>query len=103
MQRRTIQRVKAQLVDGILVPDVQTVRNMMKVLKDNARQDPELAKRWKTNPRRVLGEMGLPRSIQNQLLREEGRRVLRTQFDISMESGCWGCSGCCCTGCSFTG
>lgn len=92
-----------RLAHGMILPDASTIRALMKELRTRADKDRSLGRRWRSNPRAVLAELGLARPIQNQILSEEGLRVVRRSGELQLESGCYSCSGCCCTGCSYSG
>jgi hypothetical protein len=57
---------------GCLVPDVETIREILKKLGEDAKNDPALLDRIKRTPGSVLGERGLSEPIQDELLRERG-------------------------------
>lgn len=92
-----------RVVAGQLVPDISAIKQVMKGLRTDAAKDPALRRAWERNPRSVLGSLGLPRIIQNQILEEEGRSVRWSTYEKELASGCYGCSGCCCSGCSYSG
>ena len=74
----------------------------MAQLKDRAKTDKAVRAQWESDPRRVLADMGFNRVIQNKLLEEEGRRVRWTAAEQGFAGDCMGCTGCCCSGCSYS-
>jgi hypothetical protein len=91
-----------RLISGTVTPDIKTIRAVMKSLRTRIRRDKTLAARYKSNPKVVLGELGLNKIIQLQILQEDGRRVRAGAEEQRLMLGCAGCTGCCCTGCCVT-
>jgi hypothetical protein len=60
------------LVNGALVPDADTVRSMLWTLSQKMKDDPRLAEAFRTDPHRVLGEIGLNNEIQRQAIKDLG-------------------------------
>jgi len=83
-------KVEASVVSGTLFPTPAGGRVLIKSLRKALQSDPDLRKRFKTNPRRVLGDRGFARELQNELLTELGKQ---TQ---AVEGSC-ACTGCCAT------
>src|SRR5882672_3694042 len=96
-------KAKARIINGQLVPDPATIRAIMRDLRARAGKERSVAKAWRRNPRAVLGALGLGKLIQNELLAEEGMSVRWSPTEKALASGCNGCSGCCCSGCSYSG
>ena len=84
-----------KVINGHILPDLTTVRKVIKQLNDDVKKDRKLAASLKSNPRKVLGARGLSIDVQNELLREAGRRIGGTAADCT---GTCVCSGCCLTG-----
>jgi hypothetical protein len=61
-----------RIENGHLIPDVDTIRDILKKLGEDAQAEPALLNRIKRNPGEVLGERGLSEPIQHELLRERG-------------------------------
>jgi hypothetical protein len=82
-----------------LIPDVRALRSLSATLKADVKKDPELAKRFAKDPRAVMGERGLSRDVQNEMLVELGRTRLIPGGNPAADCvGTCGCSGCCWTG-----
>ena len=94
--------IKARFANGSISPDVKAVRLVIKGLRARLRSDKTFLKKYKKNPRVVLGELGLNRIIQTQILKEDGRVIRAAPGEVAMMIGCAGCSGCCCSGCCAT-
>ena len=92
----------ARVIEGAVTPDIDIIREVIKGLRKRLQNDKAFAKRCKTKPRQVLGELGLNRIIQNQMLEEDGRKVRYSAAEQKIMQSCHSCSGCCCTGCCFT-
>jgi len=56
---------------GFVIVDTDTVRAVVAQLKTDITTDKALAARLKRDPRRVLGDRGLSKPIQDQMLKEE--------------------------------
>jgi hypothetical protein len=63
---------KSYVRDGHLIPDAQTVRDILSKLREDIKREPALAVSLKMNPSQVLGDRGLSRPVQIQLMQEEG-------------------------------
>lgn len=58
--------------NGYLIPNVESLKELLLVLKEEIKSNPELAKEFKLNPGAVLGSRGFSLPIQKQLLAEDG-------------------------------
>lgn len=74
-------KVNAVIIDGMLVPDADSVRSMLWTLHQRIRKDAALAERYKSNPGEVLGQIGLCQALQKEVMRAEG-------FEIPEAVGC---------------
>lgn len=81
---------EAKIANGYFLPTPDAARALIKSLRKAVANDPDLAKRLKSNPRKVLGDHGFARELQNEFLREAGSRV------TAAEGSC-ACTGCCAT------
>lgn len=91
--------VKVQLIDGIIIPDLDTVRQMVSALKIRMEENPVLKSDFDRDPRGVLGSVGLSQDIQGEILKDDGNLN-------EIPEGCavtCGMTGCACSGCCFTG
>lgn len=73
-------QVNAVLINGMLVPDPDSVRSMLYTLHQRMRNDPALAERYRSNPGEVLGEIGICQDLRNEVLRAEGIEVPEGAF-----------------------
>lgn len=85
-----------KIKNGYLIPDVQTVRDLLGDFSKQLKTDTKLKVAYTKNPRKVLGNLGLSGPVVSDILREEGRRVSGPSAMIC------GMTGCACTGCCFT-
>ena len=85
----------AQLIKGILMPSAETVREMILSLRERMENDKSLKSKYDSDPRKVLGEIGLNYEIQNEVLIEEGRNISLEGVECT---GTCACTGCCVTG-----
>jgi hypothetical protein len=83
-------KAEANIANGYFFPTPEAARALIKSLKKAVANDPDLAKRLKANPRKVLGDHGFAREVQDEFLRESGGRVVATE-------GSCACTGCCAT------
>jgi hypothetical protein len=61
-----------KVTKGALFPGAQDVAKIVKNLQTQIQVDPKLAKNFKSNPRGVLGALGLNEDVQTELLRDAG-------------------------------
>ena len=83
-------KVEANVANGTLFPTPAAARALIKSLRKAVQDDPALGARLKANPRKVLGDRGFARELQNEFMAESGSRVVATE-------GACACTGCCAT------
>lgn len=83
-------KAEANIANGYFYPTPEAARALIKSLRKAVVADADLAKRLSANPRKVLGDRGFAREVQDEYLREAGRSV------SSAEGSC-ACTGCCAT------
>ncbi len=66
---------QAATTNGLVVPDIATIRAALQGLRQRMASDPELKKRFEADPGRVLGELGLNSDIQQEIMEETGIEV----------------------------
>jgi hypothetical protein len=71
---------KAQIANGTLIIDADSVRSILWTLQQNRLSDPDLDTSFKADPGKVLGQLGLSLEIQNEVLSGMG---------IAIPEGCW--------------
>src|SRR4051812_43152399 len=62
----------AAVVKGSLIPGSKLAEAIVVALKAQIAADPELAKKWKADPRAVLADRGLVRDFQDEVLKAQG-------------------------------
>lgn len=83
-----------KVVNATIIPDVDTVKEFIKQLKEQLTKDNALAQAFKLHPRQILSDRGLPYEFQSELLEEIEAAGPGVQ--------CIAVSGCACTGCCAT-
>lgn len=66
---------KATIVNGVLIPDADSVRSMLWTLSQRMKTDTALAEAFRTDPLRVLGEMGLNTELQAEAAKSFGIEI----------------------------
>ena len=89
----------AKIINGIIVPSSDTLKQLFDYIKEKASSDEDYRQTWENNPRSILEKAGLSRPIQNELLIEIGDETV----DVHEFDGCMSCSGCCVSGCGYSG
>lgn len=56
--------------------DKMRMRELAKELEERIKKDPAMAQKLKTEPREVLGALGMPEDAQNEYLRSQGALAL---------------------------
>jgi hypothetical protein len=77
---------------GRLVPGAEVIRSIVDTLRSDIEQDATLRARFDLNPRGVLGDRGILRDLQNEILSEQGRSVPAEDCDAT----CVSTGSCCC-------
>jgi hypothetical protein len=86
-----------RLEKGYLLPDPDAIRAVMDDLRNDVRENPQLAERFRQDPRAVLGERGMARPLQNEIMRESGRfEIEEAEFLDEGGPHCVSTSSCCC-------
>jgi len=88
--------VKAVLVGGMLFPDADSVRSMLWTLQERMKTDAQLAARYQAEPGVVLGNLGICRELQLEIMKAEGIEVPEG------EPCCWPPRSCIFTECCMT-
>lgn len=83
----------AAVLDGYLIPGELYIKAMVDRLRLDLRRDQELAARWDQDPRGILGERGIVRSLQSEILREQG---LPIEEIAGQDDWCISTGSCCC-------
>jgi hypothetical protein len=78
-------------IGGTLVPSLAAVRGVLSQLRQRVGTDANFRNQLLQNPRRVLGDAGIPRDLQNEILREAG---IENAADCS--GTCVSSGSCCC-------
>ena len=81
----------AAVLDYYLVPGSSFIQAMVDRLRLDLRNDPELAEHWKDDPRAVLGERGIVRDLQTEIMRKQAMPI-----EELMSEWCITTSSCCC-------
>ena len=89
----------AKIINGIIIPDSETIKQLFSYVKEKAKTDDSYRQTWENNPREILERAGLSRAVQNELLIEMGDESV----DVHEFDGCMSCSGCCISGCGYSG
>src|SRR5262245_60146224 len=63
---------KVLIVNGMLMPDADSVRSVLYTLHQKMKGDAALAQQYQADPRRVLGSIGLNADIQTEVMKLEG-------------------------------
>jgi hypothetical protein len=94
-----MERDKSVFSSGALYPSSGEIRKIVKSLQKKVKEDKEVAKLFKKDPRRTIAQFGVNEDVQNQLLREmnlTARASLRWCVCTSCCKTCW-TSACCLT------
>jgi hypothetical protein len=81
----------AAVVNGYLIPGHDFIKALVDQLRADIAKDPALWQRFQQDPRSVLGERGIVRDLQNEILVEQGIPVEQDAGDWCLSSG-----SCCC-------
>jgi hypothetical protein len=81
----------AAVLDGYLIPGELYIKALVDRLRLDLRRDQELAARWDQDPRAILGERGIVRDLQSEILREQGLPVEQMENEWCISTG-----SCCC-------
>src|SRR5436309_1456263 len=65
----------AAVVKGALVPGANLAEAVVVALKAQIAADPQLAEKWKADPRAVLADRGLVRDFQDEVLKAQGMDI----------------------------
>jgi len=67
--------VKAIPINGMLIPDADSVRSMLWTLQERMKTDAQLAARYRAEPGIVLGNLGICRDLQLEIMKAEGIEI----------------------------
>jgi hypothetical protein len=81
----------AAVLDGFLIPGASYLKELIDQLRLDVADDAALRTRFQDNPRDVLGERGIVRLLQDEILRELGLAVPE-----AAEKWCISTGSCCC-------
>ena len=80
----------AAVLNGHLIPGQAYITALVDQLRADIHKDPDLQKRFQENPREVLGERGIVKDLQTEIMQEQG-------FDVPEAAGwCISSGSCCC-------
>jgi hypothetical protein len=84
---------QARVINGVLIPDLDTLRSILFTLQQKMKTNAALATAFKADPARVLGEVGVCRDLQSEVL---------TLLGIPIPEGCGGSCQNSCIGTSIS-
>jgi hypothetical protein len=80
----------AAVLNGYLIPGANYIKALIDQLRDEISKNPDLQKRYQENPREVLGERGIVKDLQTEIMEEQG-------LDVAEALGwCISTGSCCC-------
>ena len=80
--------VKAIPINGMLIPDADSVRSMLWTLQERMKTDAQLAARYKAEPGVVLGSLGICRELQLEIMKAEGIEVPEGEPCYAVQKTC---------------